>query len=82
MADIWPIENVWDYIKEKLSLEEIENLPMLKNKVIDVWRTITIQICSKLIISIPRRLQCLINKGGYTINKPDCNDLWKLNILF
>jgi len=75
MADLWPIENVWAYIKEKLSLEEIENLPMLKNKVIDIWRTITPQMCLKLINSIPRRLQCLITKGGYTINKQGCNDL-------
>jgi hypothetical protein len=56
MADIWPIENIWAYIKEKLSLEENENLPMLKNKIIDIWRTITPQMCSKLINSIPGRL--------------------------
>jgi hypothetical protein len=29
----------------------------------------------EIVTRIPRRLQCLINKGGYTINKQDCNDL-------
>src|SRR5690242_8804964 len=69
MADIWPIENIWSYIKQKLEGEEIKNVPMLKNKIIEIWRTISPQMCSKLINSIPRRLQCLINKKGYTVNK-------------
>jgi hypothetical protein len=54
MVDIWPIENVWAYIIEKLSLEEIENLPIFGeqsfHKCAQSWFN-----------SIPRRLQCLIN---------------------
>lgn len=71
MADIWPIENIWRHIKEKLNGEKIENLDVLKRKIINIWQTITPDMCSKLINSIPRRLQCLIEKQGYSINKKD-----------
>jgi len=30
MADIWPIENIWSYIKEKLKGEEIQDISILK----------------------------------------------------
>jgi hypothetical protein len=32
MADIWPIENIWSYIKEKLKGEEIQDISILKKK--------------------------------------------------
>ncbi|CAF3407711.1 unnamed protein product [Rotaria sp. Silwood2] len=32
MADIWPIENVWGHIKEKLDVYEIRNIAMLRKK--------------------------------------------------
>jgi hypothetical protein len=48
---------------------------MLKNKIIEIWRTISLQMCSKLINSIPARLQCLINKERYSVEKKDCNEL-------
>ncbi|CAF1563546.1 unnamed protein product, partial [Rotaria sordida] len=32
MADIWPIENIWGYIKEKLEENEYETVTMLKEK--------------------------------------------------
>lgn len=73
MADIWPIENIWGHIKEKLRGEDIESITMLKRRVGDIWRAITPQMCSKLINSIPRRLQCLIDKDGYQVNKKDYN---------
>ena len=45
MADIWPIENVWTYIKEKL--EELEILSLLKQRIITTWNTITQRMYSK-----------------------------------
>ncbi|CAF5130771.1 unnamed protein product [Rotaria sp. Silwood1] len=62
MADIWPIENIWGYIKEKLEENEFENVTMLKKKIVTIWNTITPRMCSNWINSIPRRLQCLIKK--------------------
>jgi hypothetical protein len=32
MADIWPIENIGSYIKEKLKGEEIQDISILKIK--------------------------------------------------
>ncbi|CAF3794840.1 unnamed protein product [Rotaria sp. Silwood1] len=75
MADIWPIENVWGHIKEKIDGCEITNIAMLRNKIVKIWNTITPKMCSKLINSIPKRLQCLINKQGYPINKKDYNNM-------
>jgi hypothetical protein len=73
MADVWPIENIWSYIKEKLKGEEIQDISILKKKIMKIWRTITPKTCSNLINSIPRRLQCLINKKGFQITKKDYN---------
>jgi hypothetical protein len=71
MSDIWPIENIWAYIKEKIEEEEFENVSLLKKRIITIWRTITPVMCSKWINSIPRRLQALIKKNGNSINKSD-----------
>jgi hypothetical protein len=65
MADVWPIENIWSFIKEKLKHEEIQDISILKKKIVEIWRTITPKMCSDFINSIPRRLQCLINKKGF-----------------
>ncbi len=75
MADIWPIENVWGYIKEKIGGHEVENIAVLKDKIVQIWNTINPDMCSKLINSIPKRLQCLIDKKGYPINKKDYNGM-------
>ncbi|CAF1498164.1 unnamed protein product [Rotaria sp. Silwood1] len=75
MTDIWLLENIWGYIKEKLKGEEIKNISMLKNKIIETSRTISPQMCSKLMNSIPRRSECLINKESYSVNKKDYKDL-------
>jgi hypothetical protein len=47
MSDIWPIENVWAYIKEKSEEEEFKNALLLKKRIITIWNTITPPICSK-----------------------------------
>jgi hypothetical protein len=48
MADVWPIENIWGYIKQKLDLYEIKDLVTLKTKIIEIWRTISSETCSTL----------------------------------
>ena len=62
MADIWPIESACGYIKEKIGEHEVENLATLKEKIVQIWNTINPDMCSKLINSIPKRLQCVIDK--------------------
>ena len=70
MTDIWPIENVWTHVKKK-SEEEFQNLTLLKQRIITVWNTITLQMCSKWTNSTPTRLQSLMKKKRYLINKND-----------
>jgi hypothetical protein len=75
MSDIWPIGNIWGYIREKLEEEEFANVSLLKERIVTIWNTITPTMCSKWINSIPRRLQALIKKNGYSINKKDYHDV-------
>lgn len=65
MTDIWPIDKIWSFIKEKLKREEIQSVSVLKNEIVKIWRPISPQMCSYLINSIPSRLQCLIEKKDY-----------------
>ena len=71
MADAWPIENICDYIKQKLDACEIKDLVILKTKIVEISRSISAETCSTLIRSIPRRLQCVIDKKGCRIEKED-----------
>lgn len=73
MSDIRPVENLWAYIKEKLEEEEFSNLSSLKQRIVTIWKSITPAMCSKWINSIPKRLQALIEKKGFSINKQDYN---------
>ena len=76
MADIWPIENVWGYIKEKIGEHEVENLATLKEKIAQIWNTINPDMCSKLINPIPKRLQCVIDKKkGIQSRKKDYDSM-------
>ena len=45
MADIWPIENVWAYIKDKIDEHEVENITTLKHRIVQIWNKITLQMC-------------------------------------
>jgi hypothetical protein len=67
--------DIWGYIKEKIEEHEVENLVILKERIVQIWNTITPQMCSKLIDSIPKRLQCVIDKYGYSISKKDYNNM-------
>ena len=69
------MENIWSFIKEKLKREEIKNVSILKRKIVEIWKTITPTMCSNLINSIPRRLQCLIDKNGFQITKKEYHDI-------
>ena len=71
MADIWPIENVWGILYEKLRLVEFSSLDEMERRVGKVWRDIDKNLCSKMIVSIPKRLRAVITKNGDQIAKED-----------
>ena len=71
MADVWPIENVWSIIREKLGVEEFENVTKLKTSITREWKKITPELCEKLISSIGKRLKAVVGKEGAQITKQD-----------
>lgn len=65
--DINPIENLWDHIDRKLRVRTYANADQLWEAIETIWKSIPIDFCKKLVDSIPRRLQEVIdNKGGPT----------------
>ena len=65
--DLNPIENIWHYLETQIRKHEITNKEILKNKLQEEWNKIEPQYLTKLIASVPRRLQNVINaKGGHT----------------
>ncbi|CAF1262097.1 unnamed protein product [Rotaria sordida] len=70
-ADIWPIENIWAIIREKLRGIEFQNIRTLKAAINKVWRSIDATTCKKMMESIPRRMMAVIEKDGSNIHKED-----------
>ena len=66
MADVWPIENVWAIIKQKVKESEPANKEALRKTIVKVWREINDDkaLLARLIFSIPRRLQAVILNNG------------------
>ena len=68
MADVWPIEQVWAILKEKV-MQAAE----LKRVITRSWREIDQdkEMIRNLISSIPKRLQAVIDVDGRQITKED-----------
>ena len=71
MADVWTIENVWSVLRGKLGTEDFESVKKLKSAITREWKKVTPELCDKLICSIGRRLQAVVNKNGEQIAKND-----------
>lgn len=73
MADVWPIENVWSIIKSRLDQKPCNSLQQLKGEIKKVWRELNADknLCRRLVKSIPRRLEAVIQKSGEQIEKAD-----------
>ena len=72
MADIWPIEKVWGYLNEKMKGEEFKTVNDLKQKISELWKEITPEMCNEWITHIPVALSTLIKMNGAQIHKEDC----------
>lgn len=65
--DLNPIENMWAILKRDISNKIPKKLDQLEDLLVDKWAKIDIILCRKLIFSMPKRLQQVIdNKGGHT----------------
>jgi hypothetical protein len=67
--DLNPIEHLWHLLKKKVL--SYENPPKgvweLWKRTAEQWDSITLEVCQRLIESMPRRLQAVIEaKGGHT----------------
>ena len=73
MADVWPIEQVWAILKEKVMQAAPHNKQALKRVIIRSWREIDQDkvMIRNLISSIPKRLQAVIDLQGRQITKED-----------
>ncbi|CAF1319452.1 unnamed protein product [Rotaria sp. Silwood1] len=66
-ADIWPAENIWGILKEKVQGEQFSSFEQLKKRLNEEWKKITFDDCKKLIDKIPNRLGEVIKNGGEQI---------------
>ena len=63
--DLNPIENIWAIIDQKLSSHTIHNLAELERLVDRYWNEIGVDLCVKLVESMPVRIKaCLKANGG------------------
>ncbi len=71
--DLNSIENLWGIFKRKMRNKRPKNADELKATVKETWASIPHQQCHKLITSMPRRIEAVINAKGvvlitYTVN--------------
>lgn len=64
--DLNPIENLWGWMKRKLYQREVQSVDQLKEAIQQVWDEVPDYMLSKLMCSMPKRLQRVVDKqGGY-----------------
>ena len=66
--DLNPIENCYYLLKKKFKKEKIDDLKMLKEKVVKIWNEIPKTHCYKLITSMENHILDLYNNNGGSIN--------------
>lgn len=64
--DLNPIEHLWDEIGRRLRTESISSKSALKLKITKIWDEIAASVTTKLVESMPRRLQAVIDAKGYS----------------
>jgi hypothetical protein len=66
--DLNPIENIWEILKIKVRKNTYLNVEDFKKCILKCWAEIDQNSIDNAINSIPKRIQEVINKKGYTIN--------------
>ena len=73
MADMWPIENVWAILLQRLGVNEFKSFKQLKNKIIQEWKNFEPELCDHLMSYLGRRLKAVVKKNGDQVVKKDYN---------
>ena len=63
--DINPIEHIWDYLDKKIRMRQISNKRDLQTALQEEWSNIPQSLTAKLVDSMQRRLQAIIDANGY-----------------
>ena len=81
MADVWPVENVWAIVKDRVKAKEPKNKAQLKRFITNVWKDIDMDkgLCKRLMQSIPARLEAVIAKEGRQVRKKTMREEGKSN---
>lgn len=61
-----PIENLWNVVKNEISQRNFKNAEELWMGIQDAWYAIPIDRCQRLVESMPRRCQAVINNNGFS----------------
>jgi hypothetical protein len=64
LADVWPIENVWGILKEKVRGVTFKNSKTLVTAINKEWRKVGNEECAKMVEKIPSRLWKVIKNKG------------------
>ena len=67
--DVWPIENIWGIIKERVAKKKCENLYQLKREITRVWRDLDADksLHARLMKSILVRCRAVVASHGAQI---------------
>lgn len=65
--DLNPIEHLWEYLDRQIRKRTITSLDSLKSTLLEEWLEISPEVTTKLVESMPRRLEAVIKtKGKHT----------------
>lgn len=62
--DLSPIENVWAWLKMKISEKCPRNINELKSSIAETWLTFTVEDCRKYTLSLPDRISMMSQRNG------------------
>ena len=64
--DLSPIENLWAILKKRLNTYQTppNSIHVLWERIEEQWNTITPELCNKLIESMPKRMQMVVQAKG------------------
>lgn len=63
--DLNPIENVWDELDRRVRKTPVTSKTELRQRLQEEWSRIPVDYLQKIIFSMPRRLQCVLDQHGY-----------------
>ena len=64
--DLNPIENVWSFIKFKISKKKIKSIRQLKREILNIWNGFEITYAQNLVNSMKNRISsCISSDGDY-----------------